>query len=337
LDEIFDFGFPQETTTENLKSFVFNEPELVEETTSQSFLPEWLNKIPISGKTRASKNSNKPIAWTKKAETSTQNEIFVDLIERITVITNTSGSVLKSEIDGSVRMKSFLRGNPDLKLGLNEDLVIGRANSSFNYGSTVIDDINFHESCELSSFERDRIVSLPSPEGEITALNYRISEDFDLPFKIFTFVEKLDSMRHDVIIKIKSEYPENRSANAFLMRIPVSKHTSSIGSELETNDPQSQGQTLEYKAQERTVYWAIKKFQGKTQHELRLKISLTQGCEDIRKEIGPLGLDFEIPMWNPSPVQIRFLRIIERGKSLNPQRWVRVITQGASYICRFAN
>ena len=90
LDEMFDFGFPQETTTENLKSFIFNEPELTEESNLNNFLPEWFNKIPISGKTRSSKNSNKPIAWTKKAENSNQNEIFVDLIERITVLVNTS-------------------------------------------------------------------------------------------------------------------------------------------------------------------------------------------------------------------------------------------------------
>ena len=154
-----------------------------------------------------------------------------------------------------------------------------------------------------------------------------------MPFKIFTFVEKLDSMRHDLILKFKSEFPENRAANGFLVRIPVSKYTQSVGTELET---EHQGQTVEYKPNERTVFWSIKKFNGRSQHEIRLKISLSQGCEEIRKEVGPLSLDFEIPMWNPSPVQIRFLRILEKGKTLNPQRWVRVITQGSSYIVRFA-
>ena len=236
LDEMFDFGFPQETITENLKSFVFNEPELTDDN-PKSFLPEWFNKIPISGKTRASKNSNKPIPWTKKAENSTENEIFVDLIERITVLINSSGQVLKTEIDGSIRMKSYLKGQPELKLALNEDLVIGRQNSSFSYGSAVVDDISFHESCDLSSFERDRIITMNSPEGEMVALNYRISEEFDLPFKIFAFSEKIDGMRHDLILKIKAEFPDSRSANGFMVRVPVSKYTQSVGSELEI-DPQ---------------------------------------------------------------------------------------------------
>ena len=230
-------------------------------------------------------------------------------------------------------MKSYLKGQPELKLALNEDLVIGRQNSSFSYGSAVVDDISFHESCDLSSFERDRIITMNSPEGEMVALNYRISEEFDLPFKIFAFSEKIDGMRHDLILKIKAEFPDSRSANGFMVRVPVSKYTQSVGSELEI-DPQ--GQNVEYKPNERTVFWSIKKFNGRSQHEIRLKFSLSQPCEDIKKEIGPLSLDFEIPMWNPSPVQIKFLRIIEFGKTLNPQRWVRVITQGSSYVCRLS-
>jgi AP-4 complex subunit mu-1 len=34
--------------------------------------------------------------------------------------------VLRAEIDGSLVMKSFIRGNPELRLALNEDLVVGR-------------------------------------------------------------------------------------------------------------------------------------------------------------------------------------------------------------------
>lgn len=45
-------------------------------------------------------------------------------------------------------------------------------------------------------------------------------------------------------------------------------------------------------------------------------------------------MEFEIPMWNPSSMNIRFLRIIERSESYNPQRWVRVICQANSYTCR---
>jgi hypothetical protein len=36
------------------------------------------------------------------------------------------GLILNSSIDGTIQMKSYLAGNPELKLALNEELVIGK-------------------------------------------------------------------------------------------------------------------------------------------------------------------------------------------------------------------
>lgn len=35
-------------------------------------------------------------------------------------------SVIRSEIDGSIQMKCFLKGSPEISVGLNEDLLIGK-------------------------------------------------------------------------------------------------------------------------------------------------------------------------------------------------------------------
>ena len=40
---------------------------------------------------------------------------------------NANGFVVNSSIDGTIQMKSFLSGNPELRLALNEDLVIGKS------------------------------------------------------------------------------------------------------------------------------------------------------------------------------------------------------------------
>jgi hypothetical protein len=45
------------------------------------------------------------------------------------------GYILTSEIDGTIQMKSYLTGNPEIRLALNEDLSIGRTGSS-SYGMT---------------------------------------------------------------------------------------------------------------------------------------------------------------------------------------------------------
>jgi hypothetical protein len=45
------------------------------------------------------------------------------------------GYILTSEIDGTIQMKSYLTGNPEIRLALNEDLSIGRTGSS--YGTSL--------------------------------------------------------------------------------------------------------------------------------------------------------------------------------------------------------
>lgn len=45
-------------------------------------------------------------------------------------------------------------------------------------------------------------------------------------------------------------------------------------------------------------------------------------------------MNFEIPMYNISNLQVRYLRIMEEAKSYNPYRWVRYVARSSSYICR---
>ena len=47
----------------------------------------------------------------------------------------------------------------------------------------------------------------------------------------------------------------------------------------------------------------------------------------VKKEINSVSLDFEIPMFICSGMNIRFLRVFERGRGTSlPFRWVRYIT-----------
>lgn len=72
-----DFGYPQETATESLKAFVANTP--VRTDTSETFrtiIPPILQKS-----TMASSSANKSVA-----ESSTKEDIFVDLFEYVNVL-----------------------------------------------------------------------------------------------------------------------------------------------------------------------------------------------------------------------------------------------------------
>merc|ERR1719352_1277314 len=81
-------------------------------------LPQW------NPRTVPSNAVHRPVGPTQNDSRNKKNEIFVDILERITVLMSSNGFVINSAIDGSIQMKSYLVGNPELRLALNEDMVI---------------------------------------------------------------------------------------------------------------------------------------------------------------------------------------------------------------------
>lgn len=66
----------------------------------------------------------------------------------------------------------------------------------------TIEDINFHECVRYNAFELDKSITFRPPDGEFVVLNYRISDDFKIPFRISPFIEELDPKKFDVVIKV---------------------------------------------------------------------------------------------------------------------------------------
>lgn len=102
------------------------------------------------------------------------------------MIFNASGYVINSSIDGCIQMKSYLHGNPSLKLILNDDVVVA---GSTTPGKVVLDDFNFHESVNYSEFELNKALKITPPEGEFIVMNYRVTTDFNAPFRVHAYFE----------------------------------------------------------------------------------------------------------------------------------------------------
>lgn len=323
LDEILDFGYVQGTSTELLKAYVHNDPVVVEQ--KKGF------KLPdINPTTTPSTAVDKPIMFQDKKGKKQKNEIFVDIFEKLNVTFNSSGYVMNASIDGTIQMKSYLAGNPPLRLALNEELVVGKRNNG-GYGSVEIDDCNFHECVDASNFETDKTLSLLPPDGEFTVMNYRITSDFRTPFRIFPFFELVSPHKIELIVKIRADIPENNYGANVIVTIPMPKSTSSVTCELGTGVV---GQAAEYDQKDRKAVWKIKKFGGGTEQTLRCRVVLDSAhTAAVRKEVGPINMNFEVPMYNPSMLQVRYLRIQENA-NYNPYRWVRYVTRSSSYICR---
>ena len=61
----------------------------------------------------------------------------------------------------------------------------------------------------------------------------------------------------------------------------------------------------EYQEKEKRMVWTIRKVSGGSEMSLRMKITLDQPITPAhRREMGPISMQFEIPMYNVSNLQV---------------------------------
>merc|ERR1711976_129587 len=116
------------------------------------------------------------VSWRGEGIVHKKNEIFLDVVEKLDLLVSSNGTVLRSEILGALKMKSFLSGMPELKLGLNDKLLFEATGRSMAKGNSVeMEDIKFHQCVRLARFENDRTISFIPPDGEFELMSYRLS------------------------------------------------------------------------------------------------------------------------------------------------------------------
>jgi AP-4 complex subunit mu-1 len=329
LDEIVDNGYVQDTSTELLKAYVFNTPVAVA-TPATGKKPRF--RVPsMSSKTAPSTSVDNPIDTLNKngKQKKRKNEIFVDIYERVSVTFNSNGYILNRAIDGTIQMKSYLAGNPDLRLALNEDLLVGQPSTGSN--AVQVDNCNFHECARLDEFESQRLITFTPPDGEFTVMNYRVTSEFRAPFRIFPFFELINAFKVELVLKIRAEIPDRNYGSNVVVSFPVPKSCTNVNFEMGQGVI---GQETEFESKANRVFWRIKKLQGATETTLRCRLILSDSAAPtVRKEISPISLNFEIPMYNPSGLSVKYLRTAQKT-NYSHYRWVRYVARSNSYVCR---
>jgi AP-4 complex subunit mu-1 len=311
IDEMIDFGYPQLASTEQIKPFVFTEPVVIN---SQNFMKNIFNSSNI----KSGDATKKPIS--QSSDKNKKNEIYVDIIEKLKILFNSSGKLILSSVDGCIKMKSYLKGNPELKLVLSEDV-------------SAIDDYNFHQNVNLKEFEMHKTIYIIPPEGEFNVMNYRVNTEFSPPFKVYPIIEEQD-YKLELKLKVQANFSDKHFAGNVIVKFNLPKSTQNVYFDLSKNKI---GQKADYITNDNCVIWKITKFQGGQEHILITKINLNNNLtSDARKELGPVSLSFEIPNYNVSKMQVKELKILTREKNYNPQRWVKYVTSENSYVIRIS-
>ncbi|CAG8471593.1 5449_t:CDS:10 [Dentiscutata erythropus] len=335
LDEVIDYGYPQTTSTDQLKSSIYEEPVPVKK---ENIIIDSIAKLRAHG-TNLGFSSNKPIskptANSHDEGRYKQNEVFIDIIERLVACFASDGMTIHAEINGSIQIKSYLQDNSEIRIILSSNMTHGRDMyySDDRFG-IMFDDYKFHESVDSSEFEGHRQMIIFPPEGEITAMIYRISGDVNLPFRVFPQILDVPESPNkiDVIIRIRADFPEDKIATNCTVIVPLPHITQSVSNE---HLDGFADQSARYDSRVRKVFWTINKLKGGTEQSLKIKVTgASQFSPAAHLEIGPINLEFDIQNYTCSNIQIRRLKVLEKSDSLPPQRWVRYLTLAESYVFR---
>lgn len=68
---------------------------------------------------------------------------------------------------------------------------------------------------------------------------------------------------------------------------------------------------------------------------MQVRLTLENGyTTGLKRSLGPINLNFTVPMFCASRLQVRFLQIMKSDPKYNPYRWVRYLTLSNSYTIR---
>lgn len=320
MDEICDFGYPQNTEAETLKLYITTEGVQSE----KGATPMDASKIAIQ--------ATGAINWRRPDIKYKKNEAFLDVIESVNLLLSAKGTVLRSDVSGQLVMRTQLSGMPECKFGLNDRVVLeseGKApQTGTKKGGTVeLDDCQFHQCVRLSQFENTRTISFIPPDGEFELMKYRTTENINLPFRVVAVVNEISKHRVEFKISVRGQFSHNIYAQNVVISIPVPTNTSST--KIHTT-----GGKAKYVGSENCMQWKISKFQGQQELLFTADAELTMTTNIKTWSRPPITLDFQVLMFTASGLMVRYLKIFEKS-NYQSVKWVRYMTKAGSYQIRF--
>ncbi|NXQ60061.1 AP1M2 protein, partial [Anthoscopus minutus] len=297
LDELMDFGFPQTT-----------------EAPSQPHLPRYItqegNKLD-TGRSRVPTTVTNAVSWRSEGIRYKKNEVFIDVIESVNLLVrgglggdgaglcpqvSANGSVVLSEVVGTIKLKVFLSGMPELRLGLNDRVLFELTGRGKNK-SVELEDVKFHQCVRLSRFDNDRTISFIPPDGDFELMSYRLHTQVKPLIWIESVIEKFSHSRVEIMVKAKGQFKKQSVANGVEIAVPVPsdadspKFKTTVGS-------------ARYLPERNVVIWSIKSFPGGKEHLMRAHFGLPSVEKEEEEGRPPIAVRFEIPYFTVSGIQV---------------------------------
>eukprot|EP01099_Mayorella_cantabrigiensis_P001239 TRINITY_DN1526_c0_g1_i1.p1 TRINITY_DN1526_c0_g1~~TRINITY_DN1526_c0_g1_i1.p1 ORF type:complete len:464 (-),score=94.17 TRINITY_DN1526_c0_g1_i1:78-1469(-) len=352
LDEAIDYGWPQTSGDEALKLYITQKA-----VTSSSGLAAtgatgaFGFAFGSSSKRKANEQDEKTkkalgqitgiISWRAPDIKYKKNEIFIDVVESVNLLMSANSNLLRADVSGEIKMKAYLSGMPDCRFGINDKLLMDaetKKGGALTHkqpiqrraNSIELDDCTFHQCVRLGNFDTDRTISFIPPDGEFVLLKYRTTENINLPFKVLSHLNEIGRSRVEIKVTVKSEFSPKNIGNDVIITIPTPKNTAT------TKVTVTAGRA-KYTPAEEAILWKVKRFPGGSEYALSAELELSASVSLEKKAWvrPPISMQFNVPMFTSSGMQVRYLKVVESKLHYTAIKWVRYVTKAGSYQFRF--
>ncbi|KZT70085.1 clathrin adaptor, mu subunit [Daedalea quercina L-15889] len=314
VDEICDFGYPQNSEADTLKSYITTESVM-----STNIAPEESSRITVQATGATS--------WRRGDVKYKKNEAFVDVVETVNLSMSAKGTILRADVDGHILMRAYLSGTPECKFGLNDKLVIDK-NERGTADAVELDDCRFHQCVRLNEFDSSRTISFIPPDGEFELMRYRATSNVKLPLKVIPSVTEIGTTQVQYVVTVKTNFSNKLSATNVVVKIPTPLNTTTVDCKVVSGK-------AKYVPAENVVIWKIPRIQGGQEATFSAHAALTSTTTRQVWARPPIDVDFQVLMFTASGLIVRFLKVFEKS-NYQSIKWVRYLTKASgSYQIRF--
>ena len=291
FEEMLDFGYPQQTEPDALAVLTFH-------TRPETF--QTLAAVSLSTST---------VPWRPLNIQHKEQNVYVDVVEKVSLLKTADGSVLNKCINGTTTMNASLNDMPECTIIFNTKAVVAdklTEHSTKQSDSIVFDNITFHQCVRLTKFASNKEISFIPPDGPFELMRYSKSEFVQAPFDVKPSVKELGSNMLKITIHVYATYDKSLKATNFRLVIPLPQNTASVQCQ------PAEKSEARYDELQNAVIWNVFEFGGDTNSNITITtqyLSATYKTSAATKLNQPIHAEFQIPRLSASGFSLNIFRI----------------------------
>jgi AP-1 complex subunit mu len=313
LDEVMDYGYPQTVDADALEAYILKHK------------PANLRKQPAAVPIAATGL----VTWRKEGIYYTINEVFIDVYERVNLLVAANGAIIQNEVEGQIDIISYLSGMPDLRLGLNDKVLLESGTgpqTDFSRRLFDVQDIKFHQCVRVSQYVKDRSITFVPPDRRFNLMTYRLSTTINPIIWIESTIERFKGSRVEILIVARAEYGSTSVADFVKVVIPVP-------CDAENPKGKHSAGTMKYVPKDNVIVWHIKQFAGQKHHTLKVHFGLSSIESESEDSRRPIHVEFSIPFFTMSGLRVLYMKVQDKS-GYQASAWVKYVTTHATYEFR---